>query len=290
MPQVSILTTVYNREKYLIECIESVLNSSFQDWEMIIVDDCSRDNSVETANHYAGKDPRIKVFVNETNLGDYPNRNKAASYATGKYLKYLDADDMIYPYSLSIMVEAMEKFPEVALGLSFNVIDDINPYPQLVSPHNAVLSFFLGKNVLGVGPSAAIIKRDAFEKVGGFSGKQYIGDSELWLNLASIYPVVKLQPSLVWWRQHEGQQMFMEKKDLEVQKIRYIHKMESLNKLHHLLSSEEISEAAEFIKYRYGRDILNQLVRKRNPSGAFTLFRDSGIGLSGLAKSFLKRK
>lgn len=289
-PMVSVLTTAFNREKYIGECIKSVLNSSFRDWEMIIVDDCSSDHSVSIAREYEKQDARIKVYVNEKNLGDYPNRNMAASFATGKYLKYLDADDIIYPYSLSIMAEVMERHPETALGLSFNVIDDLQPYPQLVSSHDAVYSFFKGRNILGVGPSAAIIRRDAFEEVGGFSGKQYIGDSELWLNLASGYPVVKLQPALVWWRQHEGQQMFMEKKDLTVQKIRFVHKIEMLNKLHHLLSSKEISEAVDFSRYRYGRDILNQLFRKKNPSGAFTLFRDSDIGLSGLAKSFLKIK
>jgi glycosyltransferase involved in cell wall biosynthesis len=71
-PKVSVLTTVYNREKYLAACIESVLASTFQDWELIVVDDQSADNSVAIARSYAVKDQRIRVFVNETNLGDYP--------------------------------------------------------------------------------------------------------------------------------------------------------------------------------------------------------------------------
>ena len=106
--KVSILTTVYNREKYLAACIESVLSSSYQDWELIIVDDVSKDTSLDIAKRYEQKDPRIKVYVNEKNLGDYPNRNKAASYAKGKYLKYLDADDLINPQGLEVMVHTME--------------------------------------------------------------------------------------------------------------------------------------------------------------------------------------
>ena len=109
-PIASILTTVYNREKYIAACIDSVLASSYQDWELIIVDDVSTDASVAIAKSYEKKDPRIKVYVNEKNLGDYPNRNKAASYAKGKYLKYLDADDIIYPHGLEVMVIPWSSF------------------------------------------------------------------------------------------------------------------------------------------------------------------------------------
>ena len=63
------------------------------------------------AKSYEQKDARIKVYVNDKNLGDYPNRNKAASYAKGKYIKYLDADDLIYPHGLEVMVHTMEQFP-----------------------------------------------------------------------------------------------------------------------------------------------------------------------------------
>jgi len=116
-PTISILTTVYNREKYLAECIESVQNGHFQDYEHIIVDDGSTDGSVALAQSYAAKDARIRVYQNETNLGDYPNRNQAASYATAKYIKYLDADDMHGRFMVDIMVDAMETFPEAGFGL-----------------------------------------------------------------------------------------------------------------------------------------------------------------------------
>ena len=132
-PIVSILTTVYNREKYLAACIDSVLASSYQDWELIIVDDVSTDTSVAIAKSYEQKDARIKVYVNAKNLGDYPNRNKAASYAKGKYLKYLDADDVIYPHGLEVMVHTMEQFPEAGLGISQKVAEDIKPYPFVCS-------------------------------------------------------------------------------------------------------------------------------------------------------------
>src|SRR3954447_2239406 len=104
-PLVSILMTAFNREKYIGEAIQSVLDSSYTNLELIIVDDNSTDRTVEIARSYQKKDVRIKVFINERQLGDYPNRNKAASYATGKYIKYVDSDDYIYPRGLEMMVE-----------------------------------------------------------------------------------------------------------------------------------------------------------------------------------------
>ena len=133
-PQVSGLVTIFNREKILTEAVVSFLNSGFSDFELILVDDRSQDSSWQVAQDLQGQDPRIQAFRNDQNLGDYANRNRAASYATGTYLKYLDADDLIYPHSLQLMVDAMQRFPEAALALSANVIDPEVPYPELVQP------------------------------------------------------------------------------------------------------------------------------------------------------------
>ena len=73
---VSVLMTSFNREKYIAEAIESVLASTYKDFELIIVDDCSKDNTVGIAKKYEELDSRVKVYINEVNLGDYPNRNK----------------------------------------------------------------------------------------------------------------------------------------------------------------------------------------------------------------------
>jgi glycosyltransferase involved in cell wall biosynthesis len=205
--KVSILTTVYNREKYLAACIESVLASTYQDWELIIVDDGSTDTSLAIAKSYEQKDARIKVYVNQTNLGDYPNRNKAASYAKGKYLKYLDADDLIYPRGLEVMVHTMEQFPEAGLGISQKVVEDVKPYPFVMQPKETFKREFLMRGVLGLGPTGTIIRRDVFEKLGGFTGTRYIGDTELWYNIALAYPVVKMEDALIFWRQHDDQEI-----------------------------------------------------------------------------------
>ena len=119
-PLVSVLMTAYNREQYIGEAIQSVLDSTYTNFELIIVDDCSNDATVSIAKGYESKDKRIKVYVNEKNLGQFPNRNCAASYARGKYLKYLDSDDTIMNFGLGYCVEQMEKFPEAGMGMYFN--------------------------------------------------------------------------------------------------------------------------------------------------------------------------
>ena len=134
---VSVLMTVYNREKYIAEAIESVLASTYQDWELIIVNDRSKDRSVAIANTYAERDERIKVYLNEKNLGDYPNRNQAVGYAKGKYIKYVDADDMIYPHGLEVLVHFMEQFPDAGYGLCSLPQDKFKIFPFVLNPSDA---------------------------------------------------------------------------------------------------------------------------------------------------------
>jgi glycosyltransferase involved in cell wall biosynthesis len=206
-PLVSVLMTAYNREKYIAEAIESVLASSFKDFELIIVDDCSRDQTVEIARRYLS-DPRVQVHVNEKNLGDYPNRNRSASLARGKYLKYVDADDLIYPERLGVMVSTMERFSEAGFGLTPANQDDTQPFPFQISPQEAYERHYVKKeSILNRSPLGVIIRTIAFREVGGFSGKQWVGDFELWHKLAARFPVVLLTDVGAWYRIHEQQQL-----------------------------------------------------------------------------------
>lgn len=204
-PLVSVLMTAYNREKYIAAAIESVLKSTFTNFELIIVDDTSSDASVDLAMSYAGKDSRVKVFVNEKNLGDYPNRNHAASLAKGKYIKYLDSDDIMYPHCLQVMVQCMETFPNAGYGLCAN-FDVRYPYPVELDPKSAYQEHFYGFGHFNRAPGSSIICRKAFEDVGGFSGKRMIGDMEMWFRLSRRFPMVKMPIGLVWNRLHEEQE------------------------------------------------------------------------------------
>jgi glycosyltransferase involved in cell wall biosynthesis len=204
-PIVSVLMTAYNREKYIAEAIESVLASTYQNFELIIVDDCSTDKTVEIAKSYEAKDNRVKVYINESNLGDYPNRNKAASFAKGKYLKYLDSDDTMTLNCLDRMVGEMEKHPDCAFGMSSKSISEVRVH----YPENSYRTHFFERGILDVGPSATIIRKDIFNKENGFWELRCVSDFEFWLRLALEYSMLEFEKDMIYWREHDQQEIYL---------------------------------------------------------------------------------
>lgn len=211
-PLISILMTVYNREKYISEAINSVLQSSYQNWELIIVDDRSIDRSLEIARQFEKEDERIKVYINEKNLGDYPNRMKAASYARGKYLKYLDSDDSIQPDGLEIMVNAMEQFPDAGVGFSSSNYKSTS-FPVNLSSEESIRYHFFEKIILSLGPSAAIYNHQFFKQIKGFENYGVASDYAFNIKAALLKPIVILKPGLIHWRRHNDQEIKKHEED-----------------------------------------------------------------------------
>src|SRR5882672_1432293 len=132
-PIISVLLTAYNREDYLAASIESVLAQTFGEFELIIADDRSSDRSLAIARQFEARDPRIRVHANDRNLGDYGNRNSAASLARGEFLKFHDSDDIMYPHCLDVMVRAPRAEPRAGLGVSTHRAWPGGPVPMLVT-------------------------------------------------------------------------------------------------------------------------------------------------------------
>lgn len=114
--EVSVCIPVYNGERFLQEAIESVLAQDYQDFELIIVDDASTDNSTDIVRSL--KDSRLRFYQNEISMGIPGNWNIALSKATARYVKYLFQDDILYPDCLSSMLEAMKEHQSVGLVFS----------------------------------------------------------------------------------------------------------------------------------------------------------------------------
>jgi hypothetical protein len=204
-PAVSVLMTAYNREAYIGDAIESVLNQRFADFELVIVDDCSADGTRAIAERYARGDPRVRVLRNDTNLGDYGNRNRASEQARAPLLKYHDSDDIMYPHCLEVMVSAMRGAPQAALGLSQGRQWPGGPCPMVLTPGLAYEREFLGHGVFQCGPGGAIIRKEAFEAAGRFRNVGIQSDYLLWLDLAARFPIVLLPADLFWYREHAQQ-------------------------------------------------------------------------------------
>ncbi len=203
-PLVSVLMTSYNSEKYISESIESVLNQSFLDFELIIIDDCSLDNTFSIVLEYAMKSNKIRVYQNSINLGQFENRNKAISFAKGSFIKFLDSDDLIAPNGLEIMLNALLNFPNAVLGVP--KYDKKILTPKSLSSHESILFHFTKSNHLCVGPSGAIYKLSVIKEFGGFEPKfGILADTLFNLKIACFGETILFQQNLFYWRRHIGQ-------------------------------------------------------------------------------------
>lgn len=210
-PLVSVLMTCYNREKFLAAAIESVLRQSFENFELVIVDDRSTDRSVEIANDYARRDSRIRVVINEMNLGQFANRNYAMTLARGKFIKYHDSDDLMYPHCLAVMVAPMEAEPRAGFGLSGAAYWHGGPCPMLQTPRQCYQREFLGFGMFNAGPACALFRTEVLRELGGFEDLGVGSDNIFWLRACARYNVMLLPADLFWYRLHSGQEFQSEK-------------------------------------------------------------------------------
>lgn len=115
-PDISVIMSVYNGETYLTEAIESVINQTFKNWELIVINDCSTDSTDKILSDFSLKDERIKVHTNEVNLKLPSSLNKAISMCNGKYIARMDADDICLPDRFEKQFKFMEQNHDVALS------------------------------------------------------------------------------------------------------------------------------------------------------------------------------
>jgi len=287
-PIVSVLIAAYNCEAFITDAIKSVLVQSYNNFELIIVNDCSTDKTLDICNHFAILDSRVKVYSNTINKGDYENRNIAASFAVGKYLKFLDHDDSIYKYSLSLMVDFMECHPSAAYGFSFRKVqNDFKPFPILYTPKDAYEEHFLRGGFFYAGPGSSIIRRDSFLRVGGFSGKRFVGDFELWLKLSSTDDCLIFQSGLIWWRIHNGQESsraYNSHFHLNLLS-NFTLSMEFLKSLDCPLDQSQIVKSISIQKTLFCRHLIILLIIKLKPTIFFDLVNKSKIKFFDLVKS-----
>jgi len=165
-PLVSVLTPVYNGEEFLRQCIESVLKQNYENWEYIIVNNCSTDRSLEIAQKYAGKEPRIKIHNNKTHIGHLENGNLAFQKISSDsmYCKMVHADDWLFPDCISEMVKVAEQHPSVGIVSSYRLDEklvnlDGLPYPSMCTPGEEIAKKYLaiGTSYFG-SPSSLLIR------------------------------------------------------------------------------------------------------------------------------------
>lgn len=148
--KVSIITPSYNSAKYIKQTIDSVRAQTYTDWEMLIVDDCSTDNTCEIVEAIAKEDNRVKLIRQEQNGGAAVARNRALENSTGRFIAYLDADDIWLPEKLSRQVEFMEQNDVAFSCCDYEKIeDDSTPLNKTVSmPKTITYDGLLGNTII----------------------------------------------------------------------------------------------------------------------------------------------
>lgn len=130
---VSIITANYNCEKFIEQTIDSVINQTFKNWELIIIDDFSSDNSIRIINNYLKKDNRIKLIKNLKNEGPAISRNKGIKIAKGKFIAFLDSDDLWHKNKLYDQLNFMDKNNYFFTYTHYNQIDEKNNFIKTIS-------------------------------------------------------------------------------------------------------------------------------------------------------------
>lgn len=205
-PAISVLMTVYNRADFLAEAIESVLAQTWTDFELVIVDDCSPDDSVAVATRYTN-DPRVRVVRNTSNLGDYGNRNLAASLARGEFMKYHDSDDIMYAHCLESMIVPLQAEPDAQFALTASRAWPGAPVPFLLDPRLSFEREFLGAGLFNGGPANGLFRTAFFRELGGFEDIGAGSDHLFWLRACAVAPVVLVHSGLFYYRIHAGQEI-----------------------------------------------------------------------------------
>lgn len=218
-PLVTVLMTVYNGGKYLKSSVQSVLNQTFRDFEFLIVNDCSTDDSVKIIESF--NDKSVIIHHNEKNIGQTKSLNVGLKLARGKYVARMDADDMAFPLWLEKSVDYIEKHPAyAAVGSAAMVIDGNGKKKEIrrspISLYEIIFRIFYAPPINHV---SVLLNKELILQNGGYNEDFKITqDYELWSSLIrNGYKLMNIPDILVAYRVHSSSIGFMEanKKGIE---------------------------------------------------------------------------
>ena len=208
-PKISVIIPTFNRARYIGEAIRSVQGQTLKDWEMIIIDDGSTDDTEKIVHEIAKSDPRISYFKNEKNLGIAKTRNRGLSLAQADYVAMLDSDDKwISSDKLAKQLEAFVKNEKLGIvGVNARFIDEsgkvVGKNTNFPSDDAEIRKTELYRNILM--QSGLLIKKEAIEKAGGYDSKFTIcDDHDLWLKIGMDWQFMILPSVDLSYRIHKS--------------------------------------------------------------------------------------
>jgi len=207
-PEVSVIMTCYNAEKYISECIVSILQQTFKNFEFIIVDDCSTDNTPTILQHYTEQDKRIRLIKTPYRIGFIPSLNMGAKLAKGKYIARIDADDISLEKRIELEKSFLDQNPDY--GLVGTKTAWVNENGKIVFLDGIYENYEKIKNALlytcPFAHSSVMYRKDVFIRLGGYNeALPYGEDYEMWVKMSSITKVKNLPQLLTICRWHKNQ-------------------------------------------------------------------------------------
>ncbi len=208
VPDVTVLMSVYNGERWLEEVIRSILGQTFANFEFVIVNDGSTDSSLKIIKRFAGQDSRIHI-IDKPNSGLADSLNQGINIARGKWIARIDADDLCEPERLFMQYAFAQKDPSLVLiGTGLRVIDQ---YGKLIKKyyypksHKALLSRLTSAQAF-FAHSSAFYKAEVVKAIGGYRKRiKRSQDLDLWLRLSEVGCLACIDKPLVSIRQHDDQ-------------------------------------------------------------------------------------
>jgi glycosyltransferase involved in cell wall biosynthesis len=214
-PKVTVLALAYNHSQYLTETLDSIRRQTFQDFELLVSDDASQDNSAALIQQWNAKHQRAnQLFLHDKNIGLCPTLNELLSHARGEYLQFIACDDHLLPRSLEQRVQALDQYgPETAAVYSDALRIDENG----AAIPKTFLQRFLKKKPIPTGDlysqlllgnflpgMSVLMRRELVEEVGGFDSSLAFEDWDLWQRLTRKYEFAYFDRPTVQYRIHSG--------------------------------------------------------------------------------------
>lgn len=205
-PLVSVVIPTYNAEEFIQPSLNSILNQTYTNLEVIVIDDCSTDRTVERVCEISRADKRVRVLKNDHNLGIGGNRNKGIQEAKGKYICWQDADDISLPDRIESQVIFLEARPRV--GIVGGYITFFSGAADGVTRRYAEDDRTLRKNIFKYNPvaqPACMVRRECFDRVGGYNQNLRLSeDLEMQFRIGEQYEFGNIQQVVLKYRQSPG--------------------------------------------------------------------------------------